>query len=125
MGTDYRSLFDREYIAAFDLAGKDLTVTITRVEGRVLTSIRGKSLKPVIWFEGNVRPLVLNKTNSKTVATLYGNQTEEWIGKKITLYATTTTAGDQGVVDCIRVRPVMPSEKPASNGRKVAQEGTA
>jgi hypothetical protein len=120
MATDYRSLFNRDYMAAFEFEGKDLTLTIARVEGKMLKSQRGEELKPVIWFEGRMRALVANKTNSKTIAAMYGTHVEDWVGKKITLYPTTTTAGDQGVVDCIRVRPGIPKENAQAKQAKEA-----
>lgn len=106
---DFRQLFDREYIGAFDLVdakGKpiDATVTIARVEAKTLTNQKGKTLKPVIWFEGREKGFVANKTNCKTIAGMYGNRTEAWVGKRITLYPTTTSVGGE-TVECIRVRP--------------------
>ena len=44
---------------------------------------------------------------SRTIATLYGNYTEDWVGKRVTLYATKTHS-PAGETDCIRVRPVTP-----------------
>jgi hypothetical protein len=107
---DYRSFFSRDYIADFDLAGKDATVTIARIEAKELTNVRGTTLKPVIWFEGKERAFVANKTNAKTISMMYGKDTSAWIGKKITLYPTTTSAGGE-TVGCIRVRPMVPTEK--------------
>jgi hypothetical protein len=108
MSTDYRSLFDRDFIAAFDLGGKDVTITITKVEGRKLKSERGEQLKPVIYFEGSDKAFVGNKTNGKIIAAMYGNHTEDWVGKRITIYGTTTSVGGE-VKDCIRVRPGIPA----------------
>jgi len=106
---DYRSFFDRDYIAAFDLNGKDQTVTISKVEGRTLTGNNGrKDKKPVIFFEGREKGLALNKTNSKTIASMYGNNTDTWVGKSLTLYPTTTSS-PEGTVDCIRIRPKAPA----------------
>jgi hypothetical protein len=104
---DYRSFFDRDYIAAFDLQGKDRTVTIERVVGKELTANGGrKSKKPVIYFKGAEKGFALNKTNGKVIAALYGPNTEQWAGKKITLYPTKTTFGSEEM-DCIRVRPTV------------------
>jgi hypothetical protein len=107
---DYRSFFSRDYIADFDLAGKDVTVTIVKVEAKELTSVRGTQLKPVLWFEGKERGFVCNKTNAKTISNMYGKDVGAWFGKKITLYPTTTSAGGE-TVGCIRVRPMAPKEK--------------
>jgi hypothetical protein len=106
---DYRSMFDRDYIGAWDLAGKDVTIAIARVEGKELTAAGGrKTKKPVVYFEGKEKGFALNKTNGKTIAGMYGNDTAAWIGKKITIYATTTSMGGE-TVDCIRVRNKEPA----------------
>jgi len=119
---DYRTMFDREYIGAWDLvdsAGRhvDVSVTITKVEARKVKGPRGEALKPVIWFEGKERALLANKTNSRTIAGMYGPKTEDWVGKRIALYATMTNSPD-GEVECIRVRPVSPAEEKRANGKK-------
>lgn len=107
---DFRSMYDRDYIFAFDLAGKDVTVRIARVEAATLTGSGGrKAKKPVIHFEGKDKGLALCKTNSKTIAAIYGNDTDAWVGKLITMFPTTTTFGSD-TVDCIRIRPQAPKE---------------
>jgi len=114
---DYRSMFDRDYVGAWDLGGKDHVVQIARVKAGELTAQGGrKSKKPIIWFEGREKGLVLNKTNAKAIAGLYGNDTEQWIGKRITIYPTTTHMGSE-VVDCIRVRPTAPQEPARGRGK--------
>ncbi len=105
-------MMDRDYIYAFDLQGKDVTVTIEKVTGGELTGQGGrKAKKPLAFFRGKQKPLALNSTNCKTIAALYGNDTTEWAGKAITLYPTTTTMGGD-TVDCIRVRPEKPAQQP-------------
>lgn len=109
---DYRSYFDRNYVSAFELNGKDVTVTIARVEaGKMPCKGTSKTeKKPVLYFNGSDRGLALNKTNAKTVATLYGNKTEAWTGKRVTLFPTTTAFGGE-TVECIRIRPRVPGDK--------------
>lgn len=104
---DYRTMFDNEYLGSWDLQGRDVTVTIARVEARKLKSQRGEAHKPVLYFEGKEKGFVCNKTNGRAIAGMYGTKTEAWVGKRITLYATTTSAGGE-TVDCIRVRPTPP-----------------
>jgi len=109
--TDYRSFYDRDYIGHWDLEGKDITVTIDRVARGELTTQGGrKSKKPVVFFVGKEKGLALNKTNGKTIAAMYGSDTATWAGKQITLYPTTTTFGSEQV-ECIRIRPTVPSTK--------------
>jgi len=107
--TDYRTMFDREYLGAWDLLGRDVTVTIERVDAGTLTSQGGKTnKKPIIHFADKQLGFVANKTNCRTIAALYGNDVSKWTGKAITLYPTTTQVGPE-VKECIRVRPVAPT----------------
>lgn len=112
--TDFRTMYDREYIGAFDLPeGKgDLTLTIAKCTGGELTAMGGrKSKKPIVHFkETSVKPLICNKTNGKTIAAMYGNHVEGWAGKRVTLYrGSTRNPEDGGNVDCIRIRPAAPA----------------
>ena len=109
-GTHYMTMFDRDYLGHFDLQGHEVTVTISKVLGGNLTAQGGrKSKKPIVYFEGKEKGLICNKTNSKTIAGMYGNYVEAWVGKRITLYVSTTNNPDgSGSVECIRIRPVKP-----------------
>jgi hypothetical protein len=120
----WRSFTDRDYIYSYDLGGKDRTLTIERVVGATITGDKGKkSKKPVVFFKeskedpdtGKKKGLALNATNGKSIAALYGNDTDAWIGKRITLYSTTTEMGGE-TVECIRVRKSIPSSKEKANG---------
>ena len=104
---DWRSMYDRNYIAAFDLNGKDVTLEIEKVEGVTLTSQKGTNKKPVVRFKGAEKGFVLNKTNGRVISRLFGNDTAQWVGKSITLYPSTVEAGGE-TMDCIRVRPSVP-----------------
>lgn len=112
---DVRKMFDKAFIYAYDLEGRDVTVTIERVTGGTLVGTGGKSTKkPVLYFKGTEKGLGLNITNARTIAGLYGGfDSDKWIGKKITLYPTTTTFGSQ-TVECIRIRNVVPGAKAKS-----------
>ncbi len=118
--TDYRSLYDKDYIGAWDLKDKDVTVTITDVKGGELTAPGGrKSKKPVIYMNGTKKGFAINSTNGKTIAALYGNFVQGWVGKRITIYKSVTRNPDgSGDVDCIRVRP----QAPAPSQRESAEE---
>jgi hypothetical protein len=115
----YKSMFDdKDYLFAFDLQGRDVTVTIERVEAGVIMGEAGrKSKKPMVTFRGAKKKLALNKTNGKTIAQLYGTDTAGWVGKAVTIYPTTTTFGNE-TVECIRVRPIAPK----SNGKTSTKE---
>jgi hypothetical protein len=109
---DYRTMFDNKWLKAWDLGGRDWTLTIRKVEAGVLENVkaRKKDRAPILWFKGAQKPLALNRTNSKTIAAMYGNETDNWVGKTVTLYATRTHFGPDEV-DCIRLRPTPPTGK--------------
>jgi hypothetical protein len=119
-------MFDRDYIGAWDLAGRDVVITIKSVTQGELKNGKSKNKKPIIKFcgaDGKVRDkgFALNKTNCKTIAAMYGNDTRAWVDKKIKIFATTTSFGSE-TVDCIRVRPGIPSERGGSNERAAAPQ---
>lgn len=112
----WKSMMDNDYLCAFDLQGRDVTLTISEVRGGELTGNGGKkSRKPLIFFAESKsgKPLAFNATNSKIVAGFFGNDTDAWIGKRITLYPTTTQFGGEER-ECIRVRPKLPEEPKAA-----------
>ena len=74
--------FISNYLKASDLDGKDMVVTIKSIESEEFEKV-----KPVAYFEEN-KPLILNLTNAKTIAKLYGENMEDWIGKRIQLFST-------------------------------------
>lgn len=124
MKTDYRKLYDKDFIGAWDIDGTDKVITIKRVDAGQLTSVGGrKSKKPVIYFEGSDKGFALNSTNGKTIAAMYGVYVEGWIGKKIALFKSTTRNPDgSGDVDCIRVRPKAPDQGFGDSDDKIAAE---
>ncbi len=104
----YKSFYDRSYLYDFDLKGKEVIVEIARVEAGELQSpgTTKKTRKPLVYFKGREKgpALALNKTNGKTIARIFGDDTDKWIGRRITLYPTTTLFGRE-TVGCIRVKP--------------------
>lgn len=128
---DYRSMFDRKYVGAWDLGGKDVTVKIVQVKAENLQNRSGSNKKPVVYFAGTDKGLALNKTNAKIIADMYGKNTDEWVGKLITIYPTQTQFG-RDEVDAIRVRPTIPKgkagaivEQPVDDIMRAKQEAAA
>ena len=78
-------MFPSKYLKASDLGEHTPIVTIASVSVESLGSEEEKENKPVIYFEGKEKGLVCNKTNWNTVMGLFGDETEDWIGKKIKL----------------------------------------
>ena len=106
--THWKKLMNPEYIGAYWLPeGEDVTVVIDYVVREMITGTGGKKEEcTVAHMKKGVKPFILNATNSKTIAKLYGNFIEDWAGKPITLFASTARlAGD--TVECLRIRPVV------------------
>ena len=101
----YRLLYPSEYLNAADLQGQDATVTIESVKLEDVPNPDGKKQrKPVLTFAGKSKRFPLPKTCAKVIAALHGVDTEQWVGKKVTLYPSTCKAFGQDGVECVRVR---------------------
>ncbi len=113
-------MYDSNWIYAFDLKGRDVTVTIKEVRAAKVRggvgSDKKEQRKPVLFFKEakDQRGLVLCKTNGKTIAAMYGNDTDSWVGKRVTLFPTVTDAFGQSNVECIRIRPKAPDKTKAA-----------
>lgn len=81
-------LFPSKWLAAGDISGHGDPVTIAKLTQDVMP--QGGDVKPVIHFEESwLKPMILNKTNGKKITELLGSDdTDDWLGKKITLYNT-------------------------------------
>lgn len=113
-------VFPSKYVAAADLNGKTVPLTIARVTmEEMITHDNKKVNKPVVWFEKATKGLVLNLTNAKIIATLYGDETDDWTGERISIYPTRVKAF--GVMqDAIRVREEVPAQpKPTAQAATV------
>ncbi len=104
---DFRNLFPSKYLTAADLEGAERVLTI-----RTITPVeevgQSKDKRPVAYFDGTTKGMVLNKTNAKRIAKLYGNDVSAWVGRQITIYPSECDFGDD-VVPCIRVKPEAPA----------------
>ena len=90
----------------------DLVVTISRVEMEEVGRGKDMQSKPVLYFRETDKGFVCNVTNGKTISKLYGNDTDDWIGKRIALYsADVEFAGE--MKRGIRVKTRAPKSGPA------------
>ena len=107
----WKNLMERPYIGAYSLApGEERVLTIKEVKKEKVVTSGGKSeICPVAYFAENSLPMVLNATNCKTIAKLYGSDNVyDWANKKIQLFATSTQFG-RDTVPCLRIRPFAPA----------------
>jgi hypothetical protein len=101
---DYRSLFKGAYLAAVEFGGRTPTFTVANVKIVALEGEDGKSKdRGVVYFSETDRGLVLCKTNAILIAGMFGNDTDGWTGKRITLHATEVALGRERVLG-VRVK---------------------
>ena len=111
------SLFPSKYLRASDLDG-DTPVTMKSL---ILEEINGEK-KPVLHFREPLKPLVLNKTNTKTIGSLHGSEPDNWPGERVILYPTEVDfRGD--IVDGIRVRKRIPSQQGDESASEQSEQG--
>jgi hypothetical protein len=112
MGTHWRSMMDKKYLGAWDFP-KQGTGKIEAVKGVKLEGIAGRisaNKRPIISFVGIEKKLIVNSSIGEAIEKMYGPQIEDWIGKRITLFASKTQVSGREV-DCVRVRPNIPKDK--------------
>lgn len=112
LGTEL--LHPNDYIAAIELKGRDVTLTVAKVERKELKMAGGeKDMCAIVHFSETPKMLILNKTNASSLVTLYGAQANEWTGKRVTIYPTKVPCGRE-MVDAIRIREKVPPAKGAA-----------
>ena len=99
---DARKLTPSPHIEAAELKGQEKTVTIMRVQ---MEKVGSENVdKGVVFFQEFDRGMVINKTNNLRIIDWHGEETDDWLGKQITIYPSETDFNGK-VVPCIRVRP--------------------
>ena len=107
-----RDALPGKYLVGDDLDG-DVTVTIERVVLEPFRDPRTRlaTRQAVMYFLRAKRGLIVNRTNWRAIAELYGDESDNWTGKRITLISTMVDAyGKQ--TRAVRVRPVRPAAPP-------------
>lgn len=110
---------DSEYLGAEDIDdGVEPVLTIAGLWYGQVTLQRGKENKDVLSFREErvpgimqVRPLIINSTNRKTLRKLFGDaKASTLVGKQIQLYIDHNVRDPQdgGITDGIRIRPFKP-----------------
>lgn len=110
-------VFGGDSLKAADLQGREFTLTIAGVEAKKFDN--GNKL--IIRFAGAKKALVANKTNSRRIAFMYGENTDFWIGKQITLGVDFVDYQGQ-TVQAIRVKPGNAAPQQQSTARPAPQQ---
>lgn len=113
--------FPSSTLKAADIEDGDLILTVTDVQIETVGQGKDAEDKPHVYFQETEKKLVLNKTNAATIAKLYGDDTDDWRGKRIALFATEVEfAGSMTMA--IRVRMRAPVSRPPQDGQRQAPQ---
>ncbi len=81
------SAFPSDYLKSEDLNGREVKVTIKDCQMKELGQGKEKETKAVLYFEGKEKGMVLNKTNAGVLGDAFGDETDDWKGEEIILFA--------------------------------------
>ncbi len=107
MATHWKKLTNPNYLGAYAFdQGEEKTVTIDTVTEETVTGTDGRESGCMVlhFRESNVKPMILNRTNAKTIEKIAGTPyIEDWAGLPIILCVRTVSAFG-GEVDAVRVK---------------------
>ena len=104
-------LFPSKYLRASDLGDRQFHVTMAglRTEQMPKQGKKGQTeQKAILFFRGTEKGLILSATNARTIAELHGPETNDWPGKRITLYVEFNVEAFGKKYNVVRVRPTVP-----------------
>lgn len=105
--------YPSKYLKSDDL-DEDVTYTIRKVEIENLSQGKDKDEKPIVYFEEVEKGIVLNVTNKNTIKGMYGPDTDGWVGKQVTLFATEVEFKGEMTM-AIRIRLRKPEQEQHQN----------
>jgi len=109
MSTHWKQLANLNYLGAYSIESGDLVVTIKSVSKQMVKGPEGRDEECIVATLDGQKPMILNKTNCKTISKLFGTPyIEEWSGKKVSLYVAKVKAFGE-VVEALRVRATLPT----------------
>lgn len=108
--THWKTQFNYDYLGTYSLPdGKDVILTIQSACRQDVIGNDGKKEKLLVChFKENAKPMIINRTNCKTITKVIGSPyLEDWTNRLIQVGAVSVKAfGD--VVDALRIRPFAP-----------------
>ena len=103
---DMRQKFPSRYYKPEDFTG-DVRLTMASVHDELIFAEQ----RPVLYFRGQEKGLVINGARNKSLIDLFGYESNQWVGQDVVLFATTTMVGN-------KAKPTIGVKKP--NGQPIA-----
>lgn len=114
--THWKKAFNSDYLGSCDINGNDLKLTIKEVKLEIVKGHGGveKSCN-VAHFTDDVKPMILNVTNSKTVKKFAGSRyIDDWKNIPVQIYVDPNVKMAGEITEGLRIRTQQPTaEKPA------------
>lgn len=112
--THYKNFYNPNYLGGYSIEpGKELIATISSA---IVEEVVGQGGKKedcfVLHFAEDIKPMILNKTNSKAISKVAGSPyVEDWAGTRIQIYFDPSIKFGRETVGGLRVRETAPKEE--------------
>jgi len=120
--THWKQLKNPDYIGAYALQpGEELILTIKSCGLEQVVGTDGKKQDCLVMhFMEQVKPMILNNTNAKTITKIHGTPyMEQWSGKLIQIFARKVRAFGEDV-DALRIRDFVPKKVTIDPAKAIA-----
>lgn len=119
---------EARFLGSWDVMDGELILTIADFKEEVIEGDKGRREKKcILCFKEDVKDMVLNLTNRKTLARLYHTTDSAKLKGKLVKIGTDQVKAFGGIHDALRIRPVVPTapkqSAPAKDAPKCAECG--
>lgn len=98
-------LYPGEYIKAGEFGGKPVTLTLKIVERLPISDgSGGEEPAVVVTFKETEKKFIMNKTNAVCLRAMFGDDSDDWSGHRVTLHPVKDESGLSDSGQCIRVK---------------------
>lgn len=106
--TSWKTLADWKSLSSSSMAEEEQVLTIRSIKREEIVSNNGrKENVAVCRFEDSDLPMVLNKTNMRTLEAMFNSdKIEDWYGKKIIIYVQKGIKFGKELVSGLRIKPL-------------------
>jgi hypothetical protein len=105
---NFDDMYGSKYLSVPDLKGGALRAKIGKVEVADLRENDGTTRRKfVLFFNGQDKAMVVNKTNASALADAFGKNPDDWVDQRLEVYSEMTGLGKPG----LRIR-VLRVQKP-------------
>ena len=116
-----------EYLGSWDLEeqpNKEITLTIDRiVDEKVVTNGQTEQCTVIYWTDKNVKKMIINITNKKTLAKLYKTKDTEKLKGKAVIIGIEKVKAFGDVHDALRIRKRIPQQTDTASFPKCEECG--